>query len=238
MCVFKYHAFIYFLRPPPWYGTCTVVIASHPLLTTVVQIQCCNGILSDNVQKIVNIYLACPGHFKTLLFSISFLYDTLTVSAIFLSFTFSLSPPPILAVNDLQYDSFAQHSPWLQAGGGGAEARPSQVQVSVQYHWHIYTYSKLGARSVKHLIASICLPALRWEKKVFLCINFKPTPFIAPQLNPPRCPPLCLSPPPFFHDHNQTKKLKKLTRLFLLLVMHGFPSVRRLTPSRCCCRDA
>ncbi len=21
MCVFKYHAFIYFLRPPPWYGT-------------------------------------------------------------------------------------------------------------------------------------------------------------------------------------------------------------------------
>ncbi len=22
MCVFKYHAFIYFLRPPPWYGTC------------------------------------------------------------------------------------------------------------------------------------------------------------------------------------------------------------------------
>ncbi len=23
MCVFKYHAFIYFLRPPPWYGTCT-----------------------------------------------------------------------------------------------------------------------------------------------------------------------------------------------------------------------
>jgi hypothetical protein len=24
MCVFKYHAFIYFLRPPPWYGTSTV----------------------------------------------------------------------------------------------------------------------------------------------------------------------------------------------------------------------
>jgi hypothetical protein len=23
MCVFKYHAFIYFLRPPPWYGTNT-----------------------------------------------------------------------------------------------------------------------------------------------------------------------------------------------------------------------
>jgi hypothetical protein len=23
MCVFKYHAFIYFLRPPPWYGTGT-----------------------------------------------------------------------------------------------------------------------------------------------------------------------------------------------------------------------
>jgi hypothetical protein len=23
MCVFKYHAFIYFLRPPPWYGTIT-----------------------------------------------------------------------------------------------------------------------------------------------------------------------------------------------------------------------
>jgi hypothetical protein len=23
MCVFKYHAFIYFLRPPPWYGTST-----------------------------------------------------------------------------------------------------------------------------------------------------------------------------------------------------------------------
>ncbi len=24
MCVFKYHAFIYFLRPPPWYGTLTM----------------------------------------------------------------------------------------------------------------------------------------------------------------------------------------------------------------------
>jgi hypothetical protein len=24
MCVFKYHAFIYFLRPPPWYGTFTI----------------------------------------------------------------------------------------------------------------------------------------------------------------------------------------------------------------------
>ncbi len=24
MCVFKYHAFIYFLRPPPWYGTVTL----------------------------------------------------------------------------------------------------------------------------------------------------------------------------------------------------------------------
>jgi hypothetical protein len=25
MCVFKYHAFIYFLRPPPWYGTTLLV---------------------------------------------------------------------------------------------------------------------------------------------------------------------------------------------------------------------
>jgi hypothetical protein len=25
MCVFKYHAFIYFLRPPPWYGTLAYV---------------------------------------------------------------------------------------------------------------------------------------------------------------------------------------------------------------------
>ncbi len=25
MCVFKYHAFIYFLRPPPWYGTSTTL---------------------------------------------------------------------------------------------------------------------------------------------------------------------------------------------------------------------
>jgi hypothetical protein len=67
-----------------------------------------------------------------------------------------------LAENDLQYDSFAQHSPWLQAGGGSAEARPSQVQVAVQYHW-------LGATSVKHLIASICLLARQPsdEKKRF-----------------------------------------------------------------------
>ncbi len=26
MCVFKYHAFIYFLRPPPWYGTFMLII--------------------------------------------------------------------------------------------------------------------------------------------------------------------------------------------------------------------
>ncbi len=26
MCVFKYHAFIYFLRPPPWYGTVAMVL--------------------------------------------------------------------------------------------------------------------------------------------------------------------------------------------------------------------
>jgi hypothetical protein len=33
MCVFKYHAFIYFLRPPPWYGTCTTTTDMSILLT-------------------------------------------------------------------------------------------------------------------------------------------------------------------------------------------------------------
>jgi hypothetical protein len=32
MCVFKYHAFIYFLRPPPWYGTDNINHGAIPLL--------------------------------------------------------------------------------------------------------------------------------------------------------------------------------------------------------------
>ncbi len=41
MCVFKYHAFIYFLRPPPWYGTGTTALVycliSSSLYTGTVQ---------------------------------------------------------------------------------------------------------------------------------------------------------------------------------------------------------
>jgi hypothetical protein len=32
MCVIKIHAFIYFLRPPPWYGTILILDTSHTLL--------------------------------------------------------------------------------------------------------------------------------------------------------------------------------------------------------------
>jgi hypothetical protein len=40
MCVFKYHAFIYFLRPLPWYGT-----TSHGLFARGTQLECSMGLL-------------------------------------------------------------------------------------------------------------------------------------------------------------------------------------------------